>query len=80
MQHFHIIAANTNPLPQDPHGEQSTSETLEQFDEALRTKQQIPEDVLLVDFLKSRKIIKGLKKYCVIIFYNIMSCMVFLAI
>ena len=55
MQHFHIIAANPNPLPQNPCGEQSTRKTSQQVDEAPGTEQQIPEDVLLVDFVKRRK-------------------------
>ena len=78
MQHFHIIAANPNPLPQNPRGEQSVRKISQQVDEASGTKWQIPEDALLVDFVKRRKNRKKwLKKYCVIIFYNIMACMVF---
>ena len=46
MQHFHIIAAILSPFPQDPRGEQSTTET----------KQQILEDVLLSHFVKRRKV------------------------
>ena len=66
---------------QDPRGEQSTREASEQVDEAPGTERQIPKDALLVDFVKRRKIRKKwLKKYCVIIFDNIMSCMVFSAI
>ena len=56
MQHFHIIAANLNPLSQNPRGEQSTRDTSKQVDEALGTEQIIPEDVLLVDFVKRRKL------------------------
>ena len=48
MQHFHIIAAILSPFPQDPRGEQSTRET----------EQQIPEDALLAQFLKRRKVKK----------------------
>ena len=58
MQHFHIITTILNPLPQDPHGEKSTRETSEQVDEAPGTTQQIPEDVLLVHFVKRRKLKK----------------------
>ena len=78
MQHFHIIVGITKPLPQNSYGKQSTRETSQQVDEAPGTKWQIPENVLLVDFVKRRKIRKKwLGKYCVAIFYNIMSCMVF---
>ena len=81
MQHFHIIVAIMNPFPQNPQGDKSTRETSQQVDEAPGTERRIPEDVLLVDFVKRRKIKKKwLKKYWVIIFYNIMSCMVFSAI
>ena len=55
MQNFHIIAANPNPLLQNPCGEQSTRKKSQQFDEAPGTKRQIPEDALLVDFVKRRK-------------------------
>ena len=55
MQHFHIIAEIMNPLTQDPCAEQSTRDTSEQVDEAPETKQQIPEDALLVHFVKRRK-------------------------
>ena len=41
-----------NPLPQDPRGEQSTRETSEQVDESLVTERKIPEDALLVHFVK----------------------------
>ena len=58
MQHFHIIAAISNPLPQDPPGKQSTKETSEQVDEVLGTERQIPEDALLVHFVKRRKLKK----------------------
>ena len=46
MQNFHIIAAISSPLPQDPRGEQSTRET----------EQQILEDALLAHFVKRRKV------------------------
>ena len=58
MQHFHIIATNPNPLPQNLHGKQSTRKTSHQVDEALGTKRKIPEDALRVDFVKRRKIRK----------------------
>ena len=48
MQHFHIIAAISSPLPQDPRGNQSTRET----------EQEIPEDALLAHFVKRRKVKK----------------------
>ena len=53
---FHSISANPNPLLQNTHGEHSTRQTSRQVDEATRTEQQILEDVLLVDFVKRRKI------------------------
>ena len=48
MQHFHIIAAIPSPLPQVQPGEQSTRET----------DQQIPEDALLSNYVKIRKVKK----------------------
>ena len=58
MQHFHIIESNLNPLLQNPCRENSTRHTSRQVDEAPRTKQQIPDNVFLVDFVKRRKITK----------------------
>ena len=58
MQHFHIIAAIPNPLPQGPHGKQSTGETSKQVYEAPGTEQQITEDALLAHFVKRRKVKK----------------------
>ena len=81
MQHFHIIATILNPLPKNPRGKQSTKEASQQVDEALGTERQTPEYELLVHFVKKRKLKnKWLKKYWVIIFYNIILCMVFSAI
>ena len=55
MQHFHIIAANQNPLPPNPRGEQFTRKTSQQVDEALETERQVSEDALIVDLVKRRK-------------------------
>ena len=80
MHHFHIIVAISNPLTQDPRGENSTGETSEQVDKVLGTEWQIPEDALLVYFVKRRKLKKKwLKFFWVIKFYNTMSFMVFFA-
>ena len=58
MQHFHIILANTNPFPQNPHREHSTRNTSCQVDKAPRIGRQIPKGALLVDFVKRREIRK----------------------
>ena len=58
MQHFHIIAAISSPLPHDPCGEQSTRETSGQVDKAPRTEQKILEYALLAHFVKRRKVKK----------------------
>ena len=48
MKHFHIIATIPSPFPQVKCGEKSTRES----------DQQIPEDVLLANYVKRRKVKK----------------------
>ena len=56
MQHFHNIAANSNPFLQNTCGEQSNRQTSWQVDEAPRTERQIPKDAFIVDFVKKEKV------------------------